>query len=123
MDKLCKYIDRELEELENKAGRGKLSAGELEYADKLAHLKKSLLTNEAMEGEYSNEYRDSYRGSYNRGGSYARGSRARRDSMGRYSSEEGYSRDDFMDQVEDLMDSAPDEHTRKKLEHFLKEMR
>ena len=41
MHKLCEYIDKELEELEHKAGVGqKLSAGEIQYGDMLAHFKK-----------------------------------------------------------------------------------
>ena len=139
MDKLCKYIDKELDELENKVGMGgKLSRADIEDGKNLAKFKMALLTNEAMGDEYS-EYNGgmSNRGSYeggsyrgNRGGSsYARGRNARRDSRGRYSSE--YSRDDysraeaedeFRDRLEEAMQSAPDEHKRKKLERMINEM-
>lgn len=130
MNKLCKYIDKELDELENKVGMGgKLSRADIEDGKNLAKFKMALLTNEAMEDEdgYSNEYMrggNSYRGaSYARG----RGSNARRDSMGRYSREDGYSRaearEDFMEEVEELMHKAPDEHTRKKLERFMNEIK
>lgn len=87
MDKLISYICDEMEELERKAEKGgKLTMQEIQYADMLAHLKKNILTSDAMmdaDEEYSNE-----------GGSYARGRgrSARRDSMGRYSREDGYSR-------------------------------
>ena len=123
MHKLCEYIDKELEELEHKAGVGqKLSAGEIQYGDMLAHFKKSLLTNDAMEGyddEYSNDNRamrdnrsmrsmrgNSYR--YDDGNSMARGrgSNARRDSMGRYSRDDAL--DDMVDELEELMDKAPE---------------
>lgn len=101
MHKLIEYVCDELEELEEKVGKGsKLSMSEIEYADKLAHMKKNLLKGEEMMDEdYSGEYRmdgRSYRGGYSR----ARGRSARRDSRGRYSSDGygGYSRtmDDHM---------------------------
>lgn len=127
MDKLISYICDEMEELEKKAERGgKLTMQEIQYADMLAHLKKNILTSDAMmdaDGEYSNE-----------GGSYARGrgSNARRDSMGRYSrdgyrmtdggyrggsyrggSYRGYSRDeakeDMMMQLREMEQDADDE--------------
>lgn len=129
MDKLCKYIDKELDELENKVGMGgKLSRADIEDGKNLAKFKMALLTNEAMEDEdYSNEYGgNSYRGSY-RGNSYARG--RKRDSMGRYSREYNrgeYSRaeaeDEFREHLEEAMQSAPDEHKRKKIERMLNEM-
>lgn len=131
MDKLCKYIDKELDELENKVGMGgKLSRADIEDGKNLAKFKMALLTNEAMEndGEYSNNYMqggNSY--GYNRGASY-RG--RRRDSMGRYSRDDynrgEYSRaeaeDEFREHLEEAMHSAPDEHKRKKLERMLNEM-
>ena len=131
MDKLCKYIDKELDELENKVGMGgKLSRADIEDGKNLAKFKMAILTNEAMEndGEYSNDYMqggNSY--GYNRGASY-RG--RRRDSMGRYSRDDynrgEYSRaeaeDEFRERLEEAMHSAPDEHKRKKLERMLNEM-
>lgn len=71
----------------------------------------------------------SYRGGsyrYDGGMSYARGRgrNAARDSMGRYSSR-GYSRDaneDFRAEVEALMQKAPDEHARSKLQSMLQSM-
>ena len=61
----------------------------------------------------------SYRGSYARG----RGRNARRDSMGRYSSE-GYSRaeDDFRMDLQELMQDAPNEQVRQKLQRIMSEM-
>lgn len=87
MDKLMEYICDELEELERKADKeGKLSMAEIEYVDKLAHIKKSLLTAEEMweDSEYSEAGGSSYAGresgqsrrggsSYRGGRSYARG--------------------------------------------------
>lgn len=130
MHKLIEYICDELEELERKAEKdGKLSMTEIQYADVLAHLKKDILTSDAMweESEYSMDDGMSYRGSYaqgggrnrsNRGGSYARGRgrNARRDSMGRYS-REGYSRaeddmDDMIMELREMMQDLPQEKQR-----------
>lgn len=137
MDKLCRYVDRELEEYENKvANGGKLSRTEIEDGKNLAKFKMALLTNEAMENEgYSGDWdgiayeggRMSRRSRDGMSGARGRGSRAKRDSMGRYSSEGDYSRaeakEEFIEKVYDLMDEAPDEHTRKKIERFASEMK
>jgi hypothetical protein len=143
MHKLIEYVCEELESLEKKAAKGSMSAAEIEYADKLASLKKNLLKgdmlyDEVMEdGEYSGAMRPmsdmggNYRGgSYNRNRdgvmSYARGRgrNARRDSMGRYSSERGYSRDgqEMADQLRDLMEDAPDESVRRDIERLLRKV-
>lgn len=133
MHKLCEYIDDELKTLEKKVGNGQqLSAAEVQYGDMLAHFKKSLLTNEAMD---ESGYSESYRGDMSRTGrmysredgrsygddmSYARGrgGNARRDSMGRYSRDgrsygDGYSYDDareeLMVQLRDYMKTAPED--------------
>lgn len=142
MHKLMDYVCEQLEELERKADKdGKLSMAEIEYLDKLAHIKKSLLTSEAMweESDFS-EAGGSY-GSYARGGggrgsnrsgrsnysgAYARG--ARRDSMGRYSRdggsyEGGYSgADDFRMELQELMQDAPNEQIKMKLQRLMSEM-
>lgn len=143
---LCETVSHELENANEKINRagGELSAGDLEYLDKLTHTMKSLKTTIAMiEAEnkgYSGRYWDGryyYDGETNMdnmmnrdsGNSYARGrgSNAKRDSMGRYSSRRGYSRDDakqeFIEEVEELIEKAPDEQTRKKFERFVAEMK
>jgi hypothetical protein len=137
---LCETVSKELESANEKinGSGGELSAGDLEYLDKLTHTMKSLKTTIAMieaEDGHSGYYmggRYYYdndmpmdgrggrsnarggRGSYARHGSYARGGR-------------GYSRDDaredFIDEIEELIEKAPDEHTRKKFERFLSEMK
>ena len=134
MDKLCRYLDKELEEMENKVGMGgKLSRTEIEDGKNLAKFKMAILTNERMEQDgYSDEYnggmsnRASYRGNGGMSGARGRGSNARRDSMERYSREGGYSRadaeEDFRERLEDLMEIAPDEQKRKKIERILSEM-
>lgn len=138
MDKLCRYLDRELEEYENKvANGGKLSRTEIEDGKNIAKFKSALLTNRAMEEEgYSGDWDGiAYEGGRmmsrrNRDGmssARGRGSNAKRDRMGRYSSEGDYSRaeakEEFMERVYELIDEAPDEHTRKKAERFANEIK
>lgn len=87
-----------------------------------------------MYGEsYDDGYGHSMRGNYDGGMSYARGRRnARRDSMGRYSRdgrsyrgnsyERGYSRDgkdEYREQLMDMLDSAPDEATRQSIQRTI----
>ena len=136
MHKIYDYLCDELKALEKKVESGQtLSMNELEYLHKLTDTKKNLLKIDALEedsGEYSNarDGRGSYAysmdgRSYRGGSSYARGRgrNARRDSMGRYSSE-GYSRaeDDFMEDLRMLMDSAPDDQKRQKIQKLINEM-
>lgn len=129
MDKLIDYICDEMEELERKADKGKLSMAEVQYADMLAHLKKNILTSEAMmgEGEYSNDSGNSY--ARGRG----RGSNAKRDSMGRYSSrmydgsyERGGNRGDYsrdmMSMLRDMEDNAQDEESRRMIKNWMKQL-
>lgn len=122
MHKLIEYVCDELEKLEQQVSDNKkLSLAEVEYADKLAHLKKNLLrSEEIMDQGYSGDMRRNRASnrdgrSYARdGSSYARESRegrdgssyerggssyddrgrsyAERDSRGRYSTGRGYSR-------------------------------
>lgn len=133
MHKLIDFVCEELEELERKADKdGKLSMQEVQYADTLAHMKKNLLKSEemmeesgySMDGSYDG--RSSYNGdSYRRGGgrssrrSYARG--GRRSSRRAYSMD-GYSSDDMMEELRELMQSAPDDRTRKEFERFIQKI-
>lgn len=126
MHEICDTLSHELGKANKKimqAG-GTLSAGDLEYIDKLTHALKSVKTTIAMaEAEENGEsgyympmhgrsYADGMNGrSYARGGnSYAR----RRDSMGRYTSRRGgMSYDDGMvEELQDLMERAPEESKR-----------
>lgn len=128
-------------ELEEYGKKGDLTAGSLDVVDKLAHTIKNLdkiIESYEENSEYSSRG-GSYAGgmgmggaSYERGGrsyrggnmggrSYARGRgrNARRDAIGRYSTE-GYSRNDEMiEQLNDLMDDAPDERTRAEIQKFI----
>lgn len=144
MHKLIDYVCEELDELEKKAAKSdSLSSSDIEYLDKLAHIKKNLLKGEMLYDEIEDdEYSGAMRGGMNyqrgggqvggsyRGGSYARGNgrgrgrNARRDSMGRYSSEYGYSRDgeDLAEKLRDLMADAPDEMTRREIEHLVEKV-
>lgn len=111
MHKLIDYICDELEELEKKAEKGKLSMSEMEYVDMLAHTKKNLLKGEEMMDEGGQS-------------SYARGGR-RRDAMGRYSGRRSYSYDDDMrslaDSVRSMMDDMPEE-TRSEARRFVQKL-
>lgn len=134
MHKLMEYVCDELDALERKADKdGKLSMAEIEYADKLAHIKKSLLTADELweDSEYSNATDGrggrimrggSYR--YDDGRSYARGRNVRRDAMGRYSREGGYSygADDMVRELRELMQDAPDDRTRQEFERFIRKI-
>lgn len=145
LEEMCEVLAEELNKTNDKLEKsgGQISAGDVEYIDKLTHAIKSIKTTKAMmEAEddgYS--YDDmpyeggrSYRGSYNRGSSYrsnsyardgmgrGRGSNARRDSRGRYSSR-GYSMDDGMImELKELMQEAPDEHTKREFQKFINKM-
>ena len=116
-DTLC----RELDEI---AGKEKLTAGDLETVDKLTHTLKNL--DKIMMGEdgYSgagdwyamgNYGRDGYRNDYRDGTSY-RG--RKRDSMGRYSRTDA--KEDISDKLRCMMDDAPDSRTREALEKALR---
>ena len=102
MNAIFDYICDEIEELEqNIQKEGKLSMTEIEYLDKLEHIKKDMLTSEAMmNGGYSNEGSyDGYNGNggMNGGSSYNRGYSSRRG--GRMYSGRRYSRDEAKDEV------------------------
>lgn len=154
MHKLMEYICNELEEYERKADKdGKLSPAEIEYIDKLTHIKKNLLRSDELweDSEYSeasgrNYYsrarggnrggqggRSSYENRYAReGGSYenasyeggnsmarGRGRNARRDSMGRYSRGD---RSEMIEELQELMEDAPDDKTRQEFQRFITKM-
>ena len=61
---MFEFVCAELKELDDKAKAGKVTMSDIEYADKLEHYKKSVLTNHAMEAEgysgrsYSTSYGD-----------------------------------------------------------------
>ncbi len=125
LHELCETLDREIKDANEKirSAGGKLSAGDLDYIDKLTHALKSIKTTIAMveaddegeSGRYMPHY-GMYGNSYGYGESYRRG----RDSMGRYTSRRGYSYDNGMiDELRDLMKSAPDERTKNEFRNFI----
>ena len=107
----------------NKAG-GEITAGDLEYVNRLTHAIKSVKTSMAMidAEENGNSYDDGMgmnSGSYR--SSYARGRNARRDSRGRYS--RSYSHDSGMvSELRELMKDAPDEQTRMEMQRMISRM-
>ena len=126
LHELCETISREIGEANDKirSAGGKLSAGDVDYIDRLTHTLKSLKTTiammEAEDGE-SGRYSMPHYGSYGMYGnnSYRRG----RDSMGRYTSRRGYSYDDGMiEELRSLMESAPDERTKSEFRQFIAKM-
>lgn len=145
LHELCETITRELDDANEKIRKagGKLSAGDVDYIDKLTHALKSIKTTVAMMeaeseegGGYSGHYmmpRYGYAYAEGRGRSDNYGGmsnagrmNARRDSMGRYSREGGYSYADDMEQTKDeireLAQKMPEEH-RRKIERALDELR
>lgn len=134
-----------------KSAGGEVSGGDVEFLDRLTHILKNIKTSIAMceedmmdegsSGYYDGRYlyndmsMDNGRGGmYARGGrsgarggrsnSYARsgreGSYARGGRSGRYTRDNA--REDFMGEIEELMEKAPDERTRQKFERFMAEM-
>lgn len=142
LDGLLKLVDSEFEAV-NKNGKFR-SREEIDSVYKLVDIVKDIhciwqYEDEEDSGEYSGNYsyergnRMNRGGSYYDGGSYARGRRnARRDSMGRYSRNsyrmggmDGYSRADkseYIENLRDMMESAPDEQTRQNLKRMIDQM-
>lgn len=142
MHKLYELKEMLCEELEEYGSKDKLDVGGLEIVDKLAHAIKNI--DKIIEAEeysergsyesygrgrsndsygYDSYGRDSYRDSYGRSyEGYAsrrgRGRNARRDSMGRYAR----ANEMMVDELRELMEKAPDEETRMKLERFIQSM-
>ena len=122
LHELCETLSREIGEANDKIRKagGKLSAGDLEYVDKLTHALKSVKATIAMmedEG-YSGHYPMAYDN-----GNHPYHSYARRDSRGRYSgrySRDGYSRgSDMVAELRELMEDAPDDRTRSEFQRFI----
>lgn len=129
LEDLCEKVTDEISDANKKlrTGDGKLTAGDVEYLDKLTHMLKSIKTVVAM-GEYDDEYSNNYRGGNrsNRGGSYGdmsyargRGRNARRDSMGRYSRDEAV--DEMAEAIREGMHEMPEE-LKKDAQRFLNKL-
>lgn len=136
LEGILKLIDKEFGMIEsNGEFRGR---DEIESVYKLMDIAKDvheIWKCEDEEEEYSNAMmRDGYAyrgGSYNDGMMYSRrGARASRDNMGRYSSrnvyrQNGYSRadrNDYMNELRMMMNDAPDEQTRESMRRMIDQM-
>lgn len=127
LHELCEKITDEITDANKKLEKngGKMTAGDLDYIDKLTHALKSIKTTIAME-EYDD---DDY------SGARGRGTYARRDSMGRYSRDRympgydhasgRYSREDskaeIMDHLHELERTAKDDHTRRMVQSWIRQ--
>lgn len=120
LHELCETLSREIGEANDKIRKagGKLSAGDLEYVDKLTHALKSVKATIAMMEDEGYSGRMAYDN-----GSHPYHSYARRDSRGRYSgrySRDGYSREsDMVAELRELMEDAPDDRTRAEFQRFI----
>ena len=117
---LCNFIKDEMREIDLKIGEGaRPSNQELSYADLLSHIKKSLLTVDAMEHPEEYGWNDDGMSRMNTR-SYGR--------TGRYNSRSSrYGRsyrdnDRIMEDLQELIDKAPDDKTRHKLESIMSDM-
>lgn len=104
---LCDFIKDELGDLDRKIEEGgKLSMQEMQYADLLGHAKKNLLAADAMEGQgYESPYPRTYPQAYRRG---------------RYMG--AYRDDGMIEGLRELIDKAPNERARRRLESLMADM-
>lgn len=126
---LCETVEMELEELNNKVGRNKgLSTSEAEWlktlTESLVNIKCAIEKIEEMDG-MSNDWGMSpseRRRMSNRSMANNRMTNRSRNSYNN-SYYSGDAKMDFMADVESLMNRAPDEHTRMKVERMLNDLR
>lgn len=126
---LCEVVEMELEELNNKVGRNKgLSNTEAEWlktlTESLVNIKCAIEKMEEMDG-MSNDWGmtpSERRRMSNRSMANNRmNNRSRNSYNNSYYS--GDAKMDFMAEVENLVNRAPDEHTRMKVERMLNDLR
>ena len=99
------------EELDEITRKGELTAGSLDTVDKLTHSIKSIETIIAMnEHGYSGTY-PHYNDEWHS---------EKRDRMGRYSRDDA--RDGMIHDLRELAKDAPDEHMKKRLHQFIREL-
>ena len=127
---LCEIVSLEVGRVTQRIGNngGKLSLSDLDYIDNLTHSLKSINAVMAMEdegGSSDGSSDGSYRGSYqNSERSMAQSMRrGGRTGANQYGSYRGYSRDDFAEKLEGLMEEAPDDHSRKEIERLVAKMK
>ena len=130
LHELCEMITDEITDANKKLEKngGKLTAGDLDYIDKLTHTLKSVKTILAMEEYPDEEYsgargrkRDSM-GRYSRDGydSYSRHGDSYGDYAGMRYSREG-SKERMMEHLRDLEMSAPDERTKRMVKSWIRQ--
>lgn len=132
---LCDTVEKELEMLNEKVRRsgGEMSSSDSEHlrdlTQSLMNIKCIIAKIEGKDEGYSGDYygEGGMRGESGRRGR-SRGNTSRESSReSSMRSRMGYTRDDaredFMREVESLVQRAPDEHSRIKFERFLDEMR
>ena len=124
---LCDVVEMELEELNNKVGRNKgLSSSEAEWlkclTESLVNIKCAIEKIEEMDG-MSNDWGmtpSERRRMSNRSMANSRMTNRSRNS---YNNSYDDAKMDFMAEVESLVNRAPDEHTRMKVERMLNDLR
>ena len=126
LESICKILTKELAHVTEKleSGGGVISPTDVEYVNNLTHAIKSVVTTKE---NLSSESEGSYDDGMSRNSEYSnrrgRGSNARSDSMGRYASDgysQGYSRSkEMVSELRNLMEDAPDEHTRQEFQRFI----
>ena len=129
LHELCETIQQELEKCNEKIRKsgGELSAGDIDYLDKLTHALKSIKTTLAMieaEDGYSREGTGrSYRNSYKHGGTYAK-----RNTNGQYaphSNDRGYSYEDrnrLLDELNEALMMASDDGVRRDIKRLVEKV-
>ena len=121
MHKLHELKDMLCEELEEYGSKGKLDVGSLDVVDKLAHAIKNIdkIIEFAEEEGYSGRMASDGMGGMSYRRSYAgRRGNVKRDAMGRYSRAES----DFMTDLRELMEEAPNDHMRQKIQSIISDM-
>ena len=73
-----------------------------------------------MDDGYSGNYPTRHTPVYDDGVSYGRGRGAKRDMMGRYS--RGDAKQEYIEELRELMHNAPDEATRQSIQHMIDQM-
>ena len=126
---LCETVEMELEELNNKVGRNKgLTSSEAEWlkclTESLVNIKCAIEKMEEMDG-MSNDWDMTPSGRSRMMSRTMANSRRGNMTRGRNSYNNSYddAKMDFMAEIESLVNRAPDEHTRMKVERFLSDLR
>lgn len=136
LEELCEYTEKELTKANEKLRKsnGEMSAGDVEYIDKLTHTLKSIKTTMAMlggssydGGSYDSSYDSSYEGGSNRsgrrGGNRGGNRGGSRDGRSSRMSRRGYSRgQEMIEELEDLMEEARDPQTKQEFERFINKL-